>query len=511
MKDSTPTPRHTDRSLFSNREKPSGGIRNAPGRERPSFKGNGPRRGGPRPAGNRADRDRQPEKATPARYSALIALSDVLDKGAYVSEAVNRQLSQSTFPANDRRFCTALVYGTLENLTAIDHILDAFIEDTDKLDIKVRHILRLSVCQKAFMDKIPDNAIADEAVKLTRQMNLEYLTGFVNGVLRNYFREPEKVIWPDEAGNQTAYLAVRYSMPEWVVAELTGYYGPDLAKAVITYRPAVHDITIRPNLMRYPDDARFEELLNRKVWQSRKGTVPHAYHVSGVMQIARDTDYMEGAFSIQGEASMLCAQLAQVKPGMTVLDACAAPGGKTALMAEMMQGAGRVYAWDLHEHRAALLNAMKSRLKLDNIRAAAHDAQILKEDFVQRMDVCLVDAPCSGLGVINDKPDIKYGVTPEAVAEMTEIQRNLLNTCCQYVKRNGALIYSTCSILPDENERMCEWFLKEHPDYTLEPVPAWVCDLFPRARKEQGLQLLPGVDGDEGFFIARFRRNGTVQ
>lgn len=454
------------------------------------------------------DQARRDEKATPARSAAWTALTDVLEHGAFVSEAVNRQLSQSTFPQNDRKFCTAMVYGTLENLTAIDYILNAFIEEPEKLDRQVMNVLRLAVCQKAFMDKIPDNAIADESVKLTRQIGLEYLTGFVNGVLRNYFREPEKAAFPAESDDPVRCYAIRYSMPEWIVRQLIDDYGMELAKKVITYRPVSHDVTIRPNMTVFQEDHAFEELLSRKVWKTEKGTVPHAYHVSGVMQIARDSDYLSGSFSIQGEASMLCAQIAQAKPGMTVLDVCAAPGGKTAYMAEQMQGTGRVYAWDLHEHRVALLNAMKRRLQLDNIRTAAHDARMIKEDFIRRMDVCLVDAPCSGLGVINDKPDIKYGVTRESVAEMVGIQRDILNACCEYVKRGGTLVYSTCSILADENERQCEWFLETHPDYVLEEQPAWVSGLFPQARNEHGLQLLPGVDGDEGFFIARFRRNG---
>ena len=448
------------------------------------------------------------QKATPARVSALTAIREVLDQGAYVSEAVNRQLSQSTFPQNDRRFCTALVYGTLENLMAIDHILDAFIEDINQLNPIVRHILRMSVCQKAFMDKIPDNAIADEAVKLTRQMDLEYLTGFVNGVLRNYFREPEKVTWPDEGSEPAAYLSLRYSMPQWIVDRLISGYGLETAKTVLTHRPVSHDMTIRPNLTHFTTDDSFEEAMAKKVWTVRSGRVPHAYHISGAMQIARDSDYLAGAFSIQNEASMLCAQLTEAKPGMSVLDACAAPGGKTAYIAEMMQGSGRVYAWDLHEHRVALLNAMKKRLQLDNIRTAAHDARVIKEDFIRRMDICLVDAPCSGLGVINDKPDIKYNASGESADELVLIQQDILNTCSQYVRTGGLLVYSTCTILSDENEKMCQWFLEQHPDFQMEPLPEWANNLFPNARKTLGLQLLPGIDGDEGFYIARFRRIG---
>ncbi len=487
-----------------------GASRPASGRPggKPGFAGH--KRPGPgasgRPGGKRPE-DRQAQNPSPARAAALEALRDVLDRGAYVSEAVDRQLSKSTFPQVERRFCTALVYGTLENLTAIDHILDAYIEEPEKLDQTARHILRLSVCQKAFMDKVPDNAIADEAVKLTRASGLEYLTGLVNGVLRSYMREPEKVVWPDEQEEPARFLSLRWSYPEWVAERLIAYYGLDTAEKVLKSRPLRHDMTLRPNLTRLSDE-QFEQMLSCKVWQAEKGRVPHSWHVSGVMQVARDSDYLSGAFSIQGEASMLCALLTGARPGMTVLDACAAPGGKTALMAEMMQGAGRVHAWDVHEHRVALLNAMKKRLQLDNIRTAAHDARLPKEDFYQRMDVVLTDAPCSGLGVVNDKPDIRYGVTQESVQAMNETQRDILNACAEYVKKGGRLIYSTCSILPEENEEMCRWFLAGHPEFSLEEVPDWVRELYPQARTQTGLQLLQGVDGDEGFYIACMKRNG---
>ena len=451
------------------------------------------------------EKDDRPRQATPARIAALEAVGEVLDKGAFVSEAVDRQLSRSTLPQNDRRFMTALVYGTLENLTAIDHVLDAFIEDTAQLDPQVRNILRLAVCQKRYMDRVPDSAIADEAVRMTRQRGLEYMTGFVNGVLRNYFREPEKPVWPDREADFPGWLSLTCSMPRWIVEKLIEDYGGETAEKILSHHPASHGMTVRPNVSRLSDED-FERLLAGKVWQAEKGRVPHAWRLNGVMQVARDSNYLAGDFSIQGEASMLCAQLAAVRPGMNVLDACAAPGGKTAYMAEQMHGTGRVYAWDLHEHRVALLNAMKRRLQLDNIRTAAHDARAVKEDFVRRMDVCLVDAPCTGLGVINDKPDIKYGVTEESLAELVRTQREILTACCEYVKPGGALVYSTCSMLRDENERMAEWFLQQHPEFSPEPVPDWVRRLYPEARTETGLQLLPGADGDEGFYIARFRR-----
>ena len=238
-----------------------------------------------------------------------------------------------------------------------------------------------------------------------------------------------------------------------------------------------------------------------------KGLAPHAYRVRLASDIARDADYFEGNFSIQGESSMLAAQAVDVKRGMQVLDCCAAPGGKTAYLAESMAGTGRVYAWDVHEHRVTLIRAMTKRLRLENVRPVVRDAAVFKEDLAGTMDAVLLDAPCSGLGVIDDKPDIKLRVTPESVRELTGIQEKLLNTCCQYVKRGGTLVYSTCSVLPEENGEQIRRFLSAHPDFSLIPLPEGIPERFRAQYTDLGLQLLPHRDGVEGFFIARLRRN----
>ena len=257
--------------------------------------------------------------------------------------------------------------------------------------------------------------------------------------------------------------------------------------------------------MRLTDDE-FAKLLEKKVWEVEKGAAPHAFRVRRASEIARDADYLAGNFSIQGESSMLAAQALDVRRGMQVLDCCAAPGGKTAYLAECMGGAGRVYAWDVHDHRVALLRAMMKRLRLENIRPAVRDACALKEDFVDAMDAVLLDAPCSGLGVMDNKPDIKYRAKEESVEGLVKLQEKLLDSCCRYVKKGGELVYSTCSLLPEENGDQMARFLRRHSEFEIAPLP----ESFPAALRtrysETGLQLLPHRDGVEGFFIARLRR-----
>jgi len=254
------------------------------------------------------------------------------------------------------------------------------------------------------------------------------------------------------------------------------------------------------------DCAAFEEYLNKRGWTWKKGVVEGAYLISHAGNLAGDPDFFDGEFSIQGESSMLSAIAVNARPGMTVIDVCAAPGGKSALMCEMMKGTGRVHAWDVHPHRVDLLKAMGKRLKLDNLRAAVRDASVTKEEFHLSADAVLIDAPCSGVGVMTDKPDLKYRVTDESIDSLIETQKKILKASCQYVKRGGVLVYSTCSILPEENEKQVENFLFDHPEFKLDTDAGWVPEALKDRFKGGMLSLLPDRDGVEGFFIARMRR-----
>ena len=463
----------------------------------------GPKRGEGKPAFQKP----APDPNAPSSLSRRVALQifqDVVRKDAYAALSLDDRLQNVNLSQLDKRFCASIVYRTLENLIRIDYALSFFLKDAEALEPTVRDILRISACQLMFHDRIPENAIVDEAVKLTRGAGLEGLTGLTNAVLRAMIREKDQIKWPDESEG-ARYLSILYSVPLWLSERLVEAYGQETAKEICAYRNESHYTVIRPNMLKLTDDD-FEKLLQKKVWQAEKGAVPHAYRVRMASEIARDADYLSGNFSIQGESSMLAAQAVNVKPGMQVLDCCAAPGGKTAYLSEQMAGTGRVYAWDVHDHRVNLIRAMMRRLQLDNIRPAVRNAVEIKEDLIGTMDAVLLDAPCSGLGVMDNKPDIKIRAEEENIKELTLLQEKLLNTCCQYVKRGGALVYSTCSILPEENGERIKAFLSAHPDFELSPLPESFDDKFKAHYTECGLQLLPHRDGVEGFFIARLRR-----
>lgn len=456
------------------------------------------------------DRPAAPEKpkadlpTTNARKVALQIFRDVVRNDAYAALSLDEQLKNANLSQLDKRFCASIVYRTIENLIRIDYALSFYLKDEQKLEEQVKDILRISACQLLFHDRIPANAIVDEAVKLTRMLGLEGLTGVTNAVLRSMVREPERVKWP-KPEDGAKYLSIMFSVPLWLAERLVEAYGEQEALKICSYRSEAHYTVIRPNLSRM-DDAAFEKLLEKKVWEKEPGLIPHAYRVRMASEIARDADYLCGNFSIQGESSMLSAQVLDVKPGMQVLDCCAAPGGKTAYMAECMNGTGRVYAWDLHEHRVTLIRAMAKRLRLDNVRPVVRDATQLKEELISSMDAVMLDAPCSGLGVMDNKPDIKYRANLESVRELCGIQEKLLDTCCRYVKRGGYMVYSTCSMLPEENVMQIQAFLGRHPEFVLAPLPHTVPEKFRAQYGENGLQLLPHRDEIEGFFIVKLRR-----
>ncbi len=439
-----------------------------------------------------------------ARLIALDVLRDIHEKGAYASLALQNRLRQNRLQPNDRRLATSIVYTTLEKIEQIDYALDNLMENPTN-DPVLRDILRLSACQILFHERVPDSAAVNEGVKLAKIAGKESASGFLNAVLRNLVRGKETIKWPDREQDVLQYLHIMGNMPVWLVEKLIAAYGQETAETIILYEAPKSGMVIRPNMLRMTDDA-FEALLKTKPWDWQRGIVPHAYLIKGAVEIGADPDYQKGLFSIQGQSSMLAAEAVQTKPGMRVLDCCAAPGGKTAYMAEAMQDTGRVFAWDVHEHRVSLLESMKKRLRLENLRISIRDAASFKPDMEGMMDAVLLDAPCSGLGVLSEKPDIAYRLKEGDLPSIVQTQSLLLDTVSRYVKPGGTLVYSTCTILPEENQEQIKAFLESHPAFTVQPLPTSFPEEFRKRQGAYGLQLYNHLDGVEGFFIARLQR-----
>ena len=474
-----------------------------------------PRQGGNRPPRQRPFQETNAKQArdknalpSPGRRAALKVIGQIYEDKAFISLALDACFEKEHMPQVEKRFCTSLTHAVIENQYRIDYVLDQFLKDKDNLNPQIIYILRMAIAQKLFMDRVPDSAIADEAVRLARNCGLEGMTGLVNAVTRNIFRALDSDFkWPERETDPVEYVRVMYSVPKWLAVRLAEEYGQEEAERICGYR-GTHPMVIRPNQMQYASASDFKaRVLDKKVWETEKAPWLDAFYVRGAADISRDADYSQGGFSIEGISSMLDAEAVQVRPGERVLDCCAAPGGKTAYMAEAMKGSGRVYAWDVHDHRVALIRAMSHRLHLDNVRPMVRDASLFREDMEDSMDAVLLDAPCTGLGVMDNKPDIKYKVTPEQVEELSALQEKLLDTCSRYVRRGGTLVYSTCSLLKEENENRIRQFLQTHPEFSLDTLPASFGETLLSHCGPFGLQILPHRDGGlDGFFIARMRR-----
>lgn len=437
-----------------------------------------------------------------ARRAALSVIRKVTEDGAYAALALDAVLKGSGLSAADRRLVSRLTYDTLDYLIYLDYALNQVMAKPDT-DIKLRNILRLGACQILLEDRIPESAATNLCVQLCAELGMPGLKGVCNGILRNLVRKKDALVFPDPEKEPELAASVRLSIPEWLYRRIRDDWG-DEAEKILTFRNEEEGWTIRPNLTKV-DDAAFEQILDKKVWKKEKLSVPHAWKITGAMDISRDADYQAGNFSIQSVGSMLACLAMDVKRGQQIIDCCAAPGGKTCFLSELMGGTGRIQAWDIHEHRVELISAQARRLGLENIRPMLRDASRFREDLRKTMDAVLLDAPCSGLGFFAQKPDIKLRVTEESIRELTELQAKLLDTVCEYVKPGGTLVYSTCSILKSENQDQAERFLMRHPEFEEARLPASFPDVY-KTRQSTGIQFLEYRDGIEGFYLIRMRR-----
>ncbi|HIT70056.1 MAG TPA: 16S rRNA (cytosine(967)-C(5))-methyltransferase RsmB, partial [Candidatus Aphodomonas merdavium] len=372
--------------------------------------------------------------AANARLMALNILQDVTRAGAYASLALGERLRESTLAQRDRDFVAALVYGTLEKQITLDWLIDGKLEREGGLDALVRDILRLGLYQILFLTRVPDSAAVDESVKLSRLVHRDGQAGFINALLRGFARDKFSIAWPSREASPAFYLSVRYSLPQWIAEKLIAEYGFGEAEDIASYEPASRPIAVRRCLER-SNPREFEAMMTEKGWSWQPSRLPDVYLVSsGIGDVGIEKEYLRGLYSVQSESSVLAALCVAPSRGASVLDACAAPGGKTACLAEAMRGTGRVYAWDKHEHRVELIRSMVKRLRLDNVRPAVRDATVIKQGLLGTMDAVLVDAPCSGLGVMLSKPDVKYRHSPQTIEALVKEQEALLDACCGYVK-----------------------------------------------------------------------------
>lgn len=427
------------------------------------------------------------------RYCHVI-LREVLEKYQYLEK-------------RDRAFISRVVEGTVENMIQIDYILEQF-SSVKVQDMKpyICNLLRMSVYQMKFMDGVPDSAVCNEAVKLAQKKGFYTLKGFVNGVLRNIARNLENVSFPDPVKTPRKYLSVRYSLPEWILTEWLGQFDFETVEKICRGMEKESRTCIRCNLSRASKEETMEKLRAQDVTVKEVPYLDYALEISDYNYLQALNAFKEGLFQVQDVSSMLVAEVAAPKWGDYCIDVCAAPGGKSLHLSDKLNGSGYVEARDLTDYKVAMMQENLERTKRINMTAVRQDATVFDGSSVEKADILLADLPCSGLGVIGRKPDIKYKMTETKQKELVKLQRKILDTIWSYVKVGGTLVYSTCTIGAPENQYNVKWFLDNYP-FRLENIDPYLHEaLHSRTTKAGYLQLLPGVHGTDGFFIAKFKR-----
>lgn len=441
-----------------------------------------------------------------ARRIAVDVLVDIEKNNAFSNIALKKALRNKEVEDRDRRFVTELVYGVVENKIYLDYIINILSKiKMNKVKLEVLNILRIALYQIIFLDRIPSAAAVNESVKLVKKIEFG-ATGYVNGLLRSYLRRRDELILDKEHMDIAEYLSIRYSHPKWLVDKWLKDFGEIFTEGLLQGNNATPPLTVRTNTLKTNKDALMKELMAEGLTVEEGKYVPEALHIGNAASIEKLKSFQQGLFQIQDESSMLVSHVLGPKPGEFVIDLCAAPGGKTTHMAQLMENKGKISAWDIHEHKVKLISDAAQRLGITIIDERCFDAKKLDETFLEKADKVLVDAPCSGLGIIRKKPEIKYNKNLEDIEEISDLQLDILKNGAKYVKKGGQLVYSTCTIEKQENIGVMERFLAETQNFELEDIN----EILPLClRSEQKyVQLYPHIHGIDGFFICKFRRLG---
>lgn len=429
-----------------------------------------------------------------AREAALRTLVACEKQDAWADAFLKRTLNEHNLDSRDAALATRLTFGVVQNRMLLDWYIDRFAKG--KLDLNVRAALRLGVYQILFLSRIPVSAAVNESVKLTRKFcKNPSAAGLVNAVLRNIERSRAALTPP-------ADLSVRYSHPQWLVDLFVERLGEADAEALLACHNSDVPTMAQVNTCRTDTDTLLETLTAAGIDAQRHPWLKDCLTLQGTGNLERLESFRNGEFYIQDAAACLAAQAADARPGMRVLDVCAAPGGKSFAAAIGMENQGEIFSCDIHPHKQKLIEAGAQRLGLDCIRAMTQNAKERVEEWEGAYDLVIADVPCSGLGIIRKKPDIRYK-NPAPLAGLPAIQKEILDNVCAYVKPGGVLIYSTCTLLERENETVVREFLKEHAEFTPETLnlPG------PVGQAEAGyVTLWPHIHGTDGFFIAKLRR-----
>ncbi|TZE83410.1 16S rRNA (cytosine(967)-C(5))-methyltransferase RsmB [Calorimonas adulescens] len=444
-----------------------------------------------------------------AREAALNIISDVLKPRGFQSFDPNKELNIDVDDERDRRLALEIAYGVIERKNTLDYILEQYLSRAiDEVDIVVINILRMGLYQIIYLDRIPPSAAVNESVNLAKKYSNAGAARMVNAVLRNFLRNGRFYKLPPK-DDRVKYLSIVYSHPEWVVKRWLDEFGYEFTIDLLEADNKRLPIAIRANTLKMEPKFLINKLKNEGIEAERGNYLDEAIIIKKFNRLENLQSYKEGLFYIQDEASMLVSHVLNPREGEFIVDVCSAPGGKTTHIAELMKNKGHIIARDVHKHKLKIVNENAERLGIKIIETQLYDATTVDENLIEKADRVLVDAPCSGLGTIRHRPDIRWNKHISDIHKISALQKIILRNASQYVKKGGILVYSTCTIEKEENIDVINDFLEKNSDFRLidfnDLLPS---NLMLRDSGTGYITLYPSLNQTDGFFIAKMSRLG---
>lgn len=430
-----------------------------------------------------------------ARKTALDILCAIEKDGAFINIELKKVLNTNDLPDVDKRFVTELVHGVVKYKIRLDYIIGKFSSvKLKKISPYILNVLRLGIYQLCFLDKIPQSAAINESVKLAKRYNFKS-AGFVNAILRNVTRS--EISYPSE---KSEYLSVYYSFEKWMTDKFLNDYGVSFAEKLMESLNERRNLTIHCNTLKTDAKSLIEELSGEGITCKKHGFNENIIEVSSLGNVLSLKSFKDGNFYVQDAASSLCAYALSPKEGDFVIDVCAAPGGKTSVLAQIMKNKGKILAFDIYEHKLSLMQENFKRLGITIAKTLLHNSEETLEEYRDKADCVLVDAPCSGLGIISRKPDIKYSLKNDDIKTIAEKSYKILCASSEYVKKGGTLVYSLCTFTPEEGEENIKKFLNFNKEFELDKITCY------NKQNDGMITVFPNECNADGFFICRMKR-----
>ena len=445
------------------------------------------------------------------RNAALKAVFEVLEKGAYTNIAVNNLLKGISFSPLERCFITEIVYGTVKNKNKLEWIRDRFV-NLKKIDPWINYIILTGIYQLIYLDKVPASAACNESVKLAKKYGNPGSVKFVNGVLRNIARNLDVITYPDIKDNPVLHISVVYSHPKWLVERWIEEYGIQETIELCKHNNSNSPNTIRVNTLKIRTEELITLLQDEGIDVKKTRYAAEGLEIANFGQIDKIDAFAKGLFIMQDEASMLAAKCLNPMPHTTVIDACAAPGSKATHLAQLTSDKSKILAFDIHDHKLSLIEQNAKRLGINSILAQKQEAQKIGDMFKEKADYLLLDVPCSGLGVLRRRADLRWSKNQQQIKELPKLQLEIIEGTARCLKLNGVMVYSTCTINHEENLDIVEKFLENNREFSFDSLLPYIPDELAKdshlyhTAKIGYIQLLPQKHNIDGFFIARIVR-----